>query len=67
MHWLCLLAVALGLTLWGRSVRPAEEIYSLALYSAGLLSGLWGIALTPSPVLIALGIGAIGWLQIRTT
>ncbi len=57
---------ALGTTVLGYRLRHLDEVHSMALYSVGLLSGIWGFSLVPSAVQIMVGALAIGWLQIGT-
>lgn len=57
---------ALGMTVLGYRWRHLDEVHSMALYSVGLLSGIWGFSLVPSAVQITVGALVIGWLQIGT-
>ncbi|MEM9904284.1 MAG: hypothetical protein AAF921_04585 [Cyanobacteria bacterium P01_D01_bin.44] len=66
MLWLMLLAIALVLMVLDKHLKPADEVYTIAIYSAGLLSALWGLAMAPSTVLMGLGTLALGWLQMSS-
>lgn len=66
MQWLTLLAIALIFALIGKALKPVDEVCALAGYSAGVLSGLWGLAIAPTPVQIALEALTCGWLQVIT-
>ena len=54
---------ALGITILGYRLRHLDEVHSMALYSVGLVSGIWGFSLVPSAVQLTIGALAIGWLQ----
>ncbi|MEL6137122.1 MAG: hypothetical protein AAFR42_06905 [Cyanobacteria bacterium J06628_6] len=41
-----------------------DEIHALALGSAGIFSGLWGLATAPSLFQVTFGLLAIGWVQV---
>lgn len=44
MQWLILLAVSVGCAVLGRYLKPADEVYALALHlkcSVGLCGALW--------------------------
>ncbi|MEM1254775.1 MAG: hypothetical protein AAGI69_20250 [Cyanobacteria bacterium P01_H01_bin.21] len=58
------LLFALCATVLGRRLRHLDEVHAMALYSVGLLSGIWGFSLVPSTVPLTLGAIVIGWLQI---
>lgn len=64
MHWLILLATASAFVALGKFLKPTDEIHAIAVYSAGLLSAFWGLAMAPGEVLLGLGMLAFGWLQI---
>lgn len=64
MQWLILLAVSVGCAVLGRYLKPADEVYALALYATSILSALWGFAVTPAPVQLVLTILILGWLQV---
>lgn len=57
------LAVALGFIALANSLSR-DEIHTLALGSAGVLSGLWGLATAPSLLQIGLSIFLMGWLRL---
>ena len=58
------LLFALCATVLGRRLRHLDEVHAMALYSVGLLSGIWGFSLVPSMVPLTFGALVIGWLQI---
>ena len=64
MVWLLLLLVALGVVAWGKSLQAIDEVYALATYSVGLLSGVWGYTLAPGLVQLLLSLVALSCLQI---
>ncbi|NEQ33267.1 MAG: hypothetical protein F6K04_20080 [Leptolyngbya sp. SIO4C5] len=66
MPWLILLSLALILTSLGRYLTQADEVYAIAVYSAGILSALWGLAIAPSTLLLSISIVAFGWLQMSS-
>ncbi|MEO1347854.1 MAG: hypothetical protein AAFW84_03510 [Cyanobacteria bacterium J06635_15] len=66
MSWLMLLAVALVFMVLGKYLKPADEVYAIAVYSAGALSALWGLAMAPGTVLLGFGALAFGWLQMSS-
>ena len=57
---------ALTITALGYRLYRQDEVYAIALYVIGLLSGIWGFSLVPSTVQLTMGAIAIGWLQIGT-
>jgi hypothetical protein len=66
MPWLVLLFVALVLVFLGRYSRPADEVYTLAIYCTGILSALWGFAIAPTLAQLMLTGLAFGWLQFSS-
>lgn len=58
------MVVALMMAVLGYRLYRQDEVYAIALYILGLLSGLWGFSLVPSTVQLTMGVIAIGWLQI---
>lgn len=55
---------ALMMAVLGYRLYRQDEVYAIALYSLGLLSGIWGFSLAPSTVQLTIGAIAIGWLQL---
>ncbi|MEM9482707.1 MAG: hypothetical protein AAGA83_03355 [Cyanobacteria bacterium P01_F01_bin.116] len=51
------------MTVLGYRWRHLDEVYSMALYIVGVLSGIWGLSLVPGTVQLMIGAIAIGWLQ----
>ncbi len=45
--WLCF---ALSMTVLGYRLYRRDEVHAIALYSIGVLSGIWGFSLVPSTV-----------------
>ncbi|MEL6232102.1 MAG: hypothetical protein AAFR24_19530 [Cyanobacteria bacterium J06627_3] len=64
MSWLILLAAAFVFAMLGRRLKPADEIYGIATYSAGLLSIFWGFAIAPFLAQLTLIVVALAWLQL---
>ncbi|MEM7065393.1 MAG: hypothetical protein AAF572_19795 [Cyanobacteria bacterium P01_B01_bin.77] len=64
MSSLVLLIISLGLIVLGQRLRPVDEVYPLALYSASLLSGLWGFAAASGTIQLAIVACALGYLQV---
>jgi hypothetical protein len=64
MVWLFLLLIALGFIAWGKSLQTIDEVYALATYSVGLLSGVWGYTLAPGVVQLLLSVVALSCLRI---
>lgn len=63
MYWLILLMFALamgGLGLW---LQPTDDVHTLAAFSAGLFSALWGFAIAPSTAQLLLTLLALGCWQ----
>lgn len=63
--WLVMLVVALVLMVWGRWLTIIDEIYSLAVYTTGVLILIFGLAMAPGHIPILLGTVTLGWLQLR--
>ncbi len=63
--WLMMLVVALLLMVWGRWLTIIDEIYSLAVYTTGVLILIFGLIMAPGHIPILLGAFALGWLQLR--
>ena len=59
--WLCF---ALSMTVLGYRLYRRDEVHAIALYSIGVLSGIWGFSLVPSTVQLTIGAVVIGWLQL---
>lgn len=64
MQWLLLLAVTLIFVNLGKHLKPVDEVYALALYSAGILSALWGFVVAPTSAQLMLEVLTFGWLQV---
>lgn len=64
MSSLILLITSLGLIVLGQRLRPVDDVYPLALYSASLLSGLWGFAVASGTIQLTIVACALGWLQV---
>lgn len=64
MSSLILLVISLSLIVLGQRLRPIDDVYPLALYSASLLSGLWGFAVASGTIQLAIVACALGWLQV---
>lgn len=41
-----------------------DVFYAVAMYSTGLLTGLWAVALAPSPAQLVLEMLIVGWLRM---
>lgn len=67
MHWLIWLLISLALARYGRQLHTRDEVYGMALFSIAACSGLWGLVMAPVAVPLALAIGVMGWLQVRST
>lgn len=59
-----LLFLAFIVTVLGYRLHHLDEVHAMALYSVGLLSGIWGFSQVPSTVQLTIGALAIGWLQV---
>ncbi|NET36932.1 MAG: hypothetical protein F6K19_33720 [Cyanothece sp. SIO1E1] len=66
MQWLMLLAVALVLKFLGQHLQQTDEVHALAIYSAGILSVIWGFAIAPASAQLTLEALAFGWLQVSS-
>lgn len=66
MQWSILFAAALIFATLGKQLKPADEVYGIAVYSAGIWSALWGFAIAPTLAQIMLGAIALGWLQLNS-
>ncbi|NJM99791.1 MAG: hypothetical protein HC800_24020 [Phormidesmis sp. RL_2_1] len=64
MLWLILLSLSLMFSLLGTRLKADDEVYPLALYAAGLFSGLWGIAIAPEATQFTLGALTLGGIQL---
>lgn len=56
--YLFLLVISLGL-IWA-GLRTTEEVHRLALTSTGLISLVWGFALTPEPIQLSVEVLLVG-------
>ena len=63
---LVLLFFAFTVIVLGHRLHHLDEVYAMALYSLGLLSGIWGFSLVPSTIQLTMGVLAIGCLQIES-
>ncbi|MEO1591972.1 MAG: hypothetical protein AAFU71_11855 [Cyanobacteria bacterium J06632_22] len=63
MQSLLWIAVACSL-LAVANLLSKDEVHTLALGSAGIFTGLWGLATAPSLLQIGLGLLTVGWLQV---
>lgn len=66
MQWSMLLAAALIFAVLGKYLKPVDEVYAVATYTAGILSALWGFAIAPISAQLTLGVLALGWLQVSS-
>lgn len=66
MSWLLLLVVAVSFATLGKALKLADEVYIIAIFSAGLLSACWGFITAPTTVQLSLGMLALGWLQVSS-
>ncbi|MEO0867847.1 MAG: hypothetical protein AAFY17_05230 [Cyanobacteria bacterium J06642_11] len=60
------MVVALMMIVLGYRLYRQDEVYAIALYILGIISGLWGFSLLPSTVQLTMGVIAIGWLQLSS-
>ncbi|NEP17899.1 MAG: hypothetical protein F6J97_13505 [Leptolyngbya sp. SIO4C1] len=62
MQWFMLIAIALTFATLGKRLTLIDEVYALATYSAGAVSGLWGFAIAPEIAQFLLEGLALSWL-----
>lgn len=65
MTWLLLLVIALTLVPIGWWLGGLDEIYPLVIYSIGIISILWGLAIAPTPAQITVEVCALGWFRLK--
>jgi hypothetical protein len=65
MIWILLLSTAIACLYWGQYRRIRDDVYRVSLYSAGVLSGLWGWAIAPPAAQMTLGVLVLSWAHVQ--
>lgn len=55
MTWIYLIAIAFFLGILGKALKSSEEVHSIAVTVAGLISLLWGFAWAPPSMQLLIG------------